>query len=65
MEIKLLHSHKHTYNGANGTIQSFKHKIEVVTNAGSRFVEFNEAELLNALTKPDAANKGLVKSRRK
>jgi hypothetical protein len=32
-----------------------------VTNAGSRFVEFNEAELLDAWTKRDAANTGLVK----
>ena len=48
LEIKQLHSHKHTYKDANGTIESSKHKIEIVTNAGSRFVEFNEAELLNA-----------------
>jgi hypothetical protein len=48
LEIKQLHSHKHTYKGVDGISQSSKHKIEIVTNAGSRFVEFNEAELLDA-----------------
>jgi hypothetical protein len=49
LEIKQHHSSlKHTYKAANGTIESSKHKIEMVTNAGSRFVEFNEAELLDA-----------------
>lgn len=48
LEIKQLHSHKHTYSFANGVTQSAKHKVEIITNAGSRFVEFNEAELLDA-----------------
>jgi hypothetical protein len=48
LEIKQLHSHKHTYIIANDITQSAKHKIEIITNAGSRFVEFNEAELLDA-----------------
>ena len=48
MEVKLLHSHKHTYTFANGVTESAKHKIEIVTNAGSRFVEFNEVELLGS-----------------
>lgn len=61
LEIKQLHSYKHTYKSANGTIESSKYKIEIMTNAGSRFIEFNEAELLDAGTKPDAANTGLVK----
>ncbi|ANE49959.1 hypothetical protein [Flavisolibacter tropicus] len=48
MEIKQLHSQKHTYMNAYGTVQSSKLKVEIMTNAGSRFVEFNEAELLDA-----------------
>ena len=48
LEVKQLHSHKHTYKSANGTIASSKYKVEIVTNAGSRFIEFNEAELLDA-----------------
>jgi hypothetical protein len=47
MEIKQLHSRKHTYTNAYGTVQSSKHKVEIVTNAGSRFLEFNEVELLD------------------
>ena len=47
LEIKQLDSHKHTYKSANGIIESSKYKIEIVTNAGSRFVEFNEAELFD------------------
>lgn len=48
MEIKQLNSHKHTYSVGNGVAESAKHKVELVTNSGSRFVEFNEAELLDA-----------------
>jgi hypothetical protein len=47
LEIKQLHKHKHTYSVGNGTIESAKYKIEIVTNLGSRFLEFNEAELLD------------------
>jgi hypothetical protein len=48
LKIKQLHSHKHTYSIVAGLIESAKHKVEIVTNAGSRFVEFNEAELADA-----------------
>ena len=48
LEIKQLHSHRHTYTNVNGIIDSAKQKIEIVTNAGSRVVEFNEADWLVA-----------------
>lgn len=47
LEIKQLQSHKHTYTTGDGITTSSKYKVEIVTNAGSRFIEFNEAELLN------------------
>lgn len=47
MEVKEQHSHKHTYTFADGVTVSSKYKIKIETNAGDRFVEFNEAELLD------------------
>jgi hypothetical protein len=47
LEIKQLQSPKHTYTTANSTTTSSKYKIEMVTTAGSRFIEFNEAALLD------------------
>lgn len=46
LEIKQLNSHKHTYTTGNGLTTSSKFKVEIVTTAGSRFIEFNEAQLL-------------------
>lgn len=46
LEIKQLRSPKHTYTLGDGTTVSSKYKVEIVTNAGSRFIEFNEAEFL-------------------
>jgi hypothetical protein len=48
LDIKQLNSHKHTYKDLTGSINTSKHKIEIVTNAGSRFIEFSDVELLNA-----------------
>jgi hypothetical protein len=47
LEIKQLQSHKHTYTTGDGITVSSKYKVEIVTNAGSRFIEFNEAEFLD------------------
>jgi hypothetical protein len=47
LEIKQLQSPKHTYTLGEGTTVSSKYKVEIVTNAGSRFIEFNEAEFLD------------------
>ena len=48
LEIKQIDSHKHTYKSPLGNIETSKYKIEIVTNAGSRFIEFSEAKLINA-----------------
>lgn len=47
MEIKQLQSPKHTYTLADDITASSKYKVEIVSTAGSRFIEFNEAELLD------------------
>ncbi|MBO9200220.1 MULTISPECIES: hypothetical protein [Niastella] len=47
MDIKLLNSPKHTYTFADGVTVSSKYKVEIETNEGSRFIEFNDAELLD------------------
>ena len=49
LEIKQHKSARHTYTLPDGITWGSEHKIEIVTNAGSRFVEFNEAELIDAL----------------
>jgi hypothetical protein len=48
LEIKQLQSHKHTYTTGDGITVSSKYKVEIVTTAGSRFIEFNEAEFLDS-----------------
>ena len=48
LEIKQTASHKHTFKNAVGIIETSKHKIEIITNAGSRFIEFSDASLLDA-----------------
>jgi hypothetical protein len=48
LEIKQLNSYKHSYSFADGISVNAKHKVEIVTNAGSRWVEFEEAEFLDA-----------------
>ena len=47
LEIKQLQSPKHTYTTGDGITTSSKYKVEIVTTAGSRFIEFNEAALLD------------------
>jgi len=44
--IKVLNSPKHTYKAFSGPICTSKYKIEIVTNAGSRFLEFADCELM-------------------
>jgi hypothetical protein len=48
LEIKQTTSHKHTYKGPSGNVETSKYKIEIVTNAGSRFIEFSAATLLDS-----------------
>ncbi len=44
--IKTLNNPKHTYRSFTGEIATSKYKIEIQTNAGVRFVEFTEVELI-------------------
>jgi hypothetical protein len=48
LEIKQMASHKHTYKNAVGSIEISRYKIEMITNAGSRFIEFSDVSLLDA-----------------
>jgi hypothetical protein len=50
MDIKKYTSSKHTYKSFSGLIETSKYKIEMVTNAGSRFIEFSESQLLSIQT---------------
>lgn len=46
LEINFLNSVKHTFEFSTGSIEISRYKVEMATNAGSRFIEFSESELL-------------------
>ena len=47
LEIKVRDGNKHSYIGPSGIVTTSKFKIEMITNAGSRFIEFSNVELLS------------------
>jgi hypothetical protein len=47
IEIKQLGSLRYNYKDPAGKIKTSKYKIEIVTNAGIRLVEFNEVEIFD------------------
>ena len=47
LEIKLKNTSKHTYNDSLINVAASPYKIEMITNAGSRFIEFSDVELVD------------------
>ena|SRR5215510_2522307 len=47
VDVKIKTSSKHSYNDSLVTVATSPYKIEVTTNAGSRFMEFSDVELLS------------------
>lgn len=48
LEIEIKNTSKHSFNTSLTSVTTSQYKIEMTTNAGSRFIEFANAELLNS-----------------
>lgn len=47
LDIRLKNTTKHSYNDSLTNVVVSEYKIEIITNAGNRFIEFSNVELIN------------------